>query len=45
MGSTNDQLMGRAQEVATETIEKVQDVAQEVRSTAKEEARAKGLTV
>ena len=37
--------MGRAQEVASETIEKVQDVAQEVKSTVTEEVRAKGLTV
>lgn len=45
MGSANDQLMGRAQQVASETLEKVQDVAQEVGSTVREEARSKGLTV
>ena len=45
MGAANAQVMGRAQEVASETMEKVQDVAQEVRTTVKEEAQAKGLTV
>ena len=45
MGKANQQVMGRAQEVASETIEKVQDVAQEVKSTVSEESRAKGLTV
>jgi len=45
MGRANHQVMGRAQEMAHDTIEKVQDVAQEVRTTVTEEARAKGLTV
>jgi len=45
MGSAHEQVMGRAQEIASETMEKVQDVAQEVRTTVKEEAEAKGLTV
>jgi ElaB/YqjD/DUF883 family membrane-anchored ribosome-binding protein len=45
LGKTNEQVMGRAQEVASETMEKVQDVAQEVKSTVTEEARSKGLTV
>ncbi|HZO27690.1 MAG TPA: DUF3618 domain-containing protein [Chloroflexota bacterium] len=45
MGAANAQVMGRAQEVASETMEKVQGVAQEVRTTVKEEAQAKGLTV
>jgi len=45
LGKANQQVMGRAQEVASETIEKVQDVAQEVKATASEEARSKGLTV
>ena len=44
-GSANRQVMHRAHEVASETMEKVQDVAQEVKSTASEEARAKGLTI
>jgi len=45
MGGASGQVMGRAQEVASETMEKVQDVAQEVRTTVKEEVQAKGLTV
>jgi ElaB/YqjD/DUF883 family membrane-anchored ribosome-binding protein/vacuolar-type H+-ATPase subunit H len=45
IGPADEQVMSRAQDMATETIEKVQDVAQEVRSTVKEEAQAKGLTV
>jgi len=45
LGKANQQVMHRAQEVASDTIEKVQDVAQEVKSTVSEEARAKGLTV
>jgi len=44
-GSANRQVMDRAHEVASETMEKVQDVAQEVKSTVSEGARAKGLTV
>jgi len=45
LGKANQQVMNRAQEVASDTMEKVQDVAQEVKSTVSEEARAKGLTV
>jgi ElaB/YqjD/DUF883 family membrane-anchored ribosome-binding protein len=45
MGSAHEQVMERAQEVASDTMEKVQGVAQEVRTTVGEEARAKGLTV
>jgi ElaB/YqjD/DUF883 family membrane-anchored ribosome-binding protein len=45
MGSANEQVMSRAQEVASETMEKVEGVAKEVRSTASEEARSQGLTV
>jgi ElaB/YqjD/DUF883 family membrane-anchored ribosome-binding protein len=45
MGAANAKVVGRAQEVASETMEKVQDVAQEVRTTVKEEVQAKGLTV
>jgi len=45
MGPAHEQVMDRAQEVASDTMEKVQGVAQEVRATVKEEAQAKGLTV
>jgi ElaB/YqjD/DUF883 family membrane-anchored ribosome-binding protein len=45
MGSARGQVMDRAQEVANQTIDKVQDVAREVRSTLKEEVQAKGLAV
>jgi ElaB/YqjD/DUF883 family membrane-anchored ribosome-binding protein len=45
MGTANEQVMSRAQDMASETMEKVQDVAQEVRTTLKEEVQAKGLTV
>jgi ElaB/YqjD/DUF883 family membrane-anchored ribosome-binding protein len=45
MGPAREQAMGRAQDVATETIEKVGDVVEEVRTTASEQAREKGLTV
>lgn len=45
MGEARDNLIGKAQEVAQETIEKVQGVAEEVQETAKTEARNQGLTV
>jgi len=56
MGSAHDQVMGRAQEVASDTMEKVQavagetmdkvqDAAKDVRSTLKEGAQSQGLTV
>ena len=45
MGKAHDQAMDKVQQVASDTIDKVEDVAQEVRSTAREEARSKGLTV
>ena len=45
MGTASDRAMGKVQQVASETIEKVEEVAQEVGSTAREEARSKGLTV
>ena len=45
LGKANQQVINRAQEVASDTVEKVRDVAHEVKSTASEEARAKGLTV
>jgi ElaB/YqjD/DUF883 family membrane-anchored ribosome-binding protein len=45
MGPAHDQAMERVQAVASETIDKVEDVAREVRSTVREEARSKGLTV
>jgi hypothetical protein len=43
MGSAHDQAMERVQQVANDTIDKVESVAQEVRSTVKEEARSQGL--
>jgi ElaB/YqjD/DUF883 family membrane-anchored ribosome-binding protein/vacuolar-type H+-ATPase subunit H len=45
LGQANQQVMSRAQSVASDTLEKVQDVAQEVKSTVTEEVREKGLTV
>jgi len=45
MGQAHDQAMERVQQVANDTIDKVGSVAQEVRSTVKEEARSQGLTV
>jgi len=45
MGQANDQAMRKVQKVASDTIDKVEDVAQEVRSTVREEAHSKGLTV
>jgi ElaB/YqjD/DUF883 family membrane-anchored ribosome-binding protein len=45
MGPVHDQAMDRVQQVANDTIDKVGSVAQEVRSTVKEEARSQGLTV
>lgn len=45
MGSANEKVMDRAQEAASEAMEKVQGVAKEVKSTVAEEARAQGLTV
>jgi ElaB/YqjD/DUF883 family membrane-anchored ribosome-binding protein len=48
MGEARDQLVGRAQELASDTIDKVQRVAGEVASdakeTVKEQAREQGLT-
>jgi ElaB/YqjD/DUF883 family membrane-anchored ribosome-binding protein len=45
MGRTRSKVVGRAQEMTSETVEKVQEVAQEVTSTAREEAKTRGLTV
>jgi len=45
MGKAHDQAMDRVQRVASDTIDKVEDVAQEVRTTIREEAQSKGLTV
>jgi len=45
MGQANDQAMKKVQKVASDTIDKVEDVAQEVRSTVREEVQSKGLTV
>jgi len=48
MGEARDNLVGRAQEVASDTMEKVQRVASEVtdeaKQTVKEQAREQGLT-
>jgi ElaB/YqjD/DUF883 family membrane-anchored ribosome-binding protein len=43
MGEARDTLVERTQEVAQETIGKVQQVAETVRDTAQEEARSQGL--
>ena len=45
IGPMRDRVMGRAQEVTDDTIEKVSSVAQEVQSTVTREARSQGLTV
>lgn len=45
MGKAHDQAMDKVQQVASDTMDKVEGVAQEVRSTAREEARSQGLTV
>jgi len=44
-GTTRDRVMGRAQHMTSEAMDKVQNVAQEVQATATNEARSQGLTV
>ena len=43
MGEARDMLVERAQELAQETIRKVQQVASEVQTTVQQEAQAQGL--
>jgi uncharacterized protein YjbJ (UPF0337 family) len=43
LGEARDTLVDRAQEVAHETVDKVQRVAESVTDTAKDEARGQGL--
>jgi len=45
LGTSRDRVMGRAQQMTSETMDKVQNVAQEVKTTATEQARSQGLTV
>jgi ElaB/YqjD/DUF883 family membrane-anchored ribosome-binding protein len=45
MGKTRDNLMGRAQSVTEDAVQKAQRVAEEVQNVAKTEAREQGLTV
>jgi ElaB/YqjD/DUF883 family membrane-anchored ribosome-binding protein len=45
VGATRDRMMGRAQRAASQAVDKVQSVAQEVQHTAGREAQARGLTV
>ena len=45
VGATRDQLMGKAQQAASQAVDKVESVAQEVQHTASREAQARGLTV
>lgn len=45
VGRSRDQMMGKAQQAASQAVDKVQSVAQEVQHTATREAQAQGLTV
>lgn len=45
IGASRDRVMGRAQRMTSEAMDKVQNVAQEVQATATNEARSQGLTV
>jgi len=45
LGSTRDQVMGRASQMTSDAMDKVQNVAQEVHTTVTQEARTQGLTV
>jgi hypothetical protein len=45
MGSTRDRVMGQAKDVTSQTMDKVQGLAQEVQTTVSEQAKAQGLTV
>jgi len=45
VGASRDRVMGKAQQAASDAVDKVQSVAQEVQHTANREAQAQGLTV
>jgi ElaB/YqjD/DUF883 family membrane-anchored ribosome-binding protein len=45
VGATRDRAMGRAQDMTSEAMDKVQNVAKEVQTTASKEAQNQGLTV
>jgi len=45
VGKSRDQMMGKAQRAASDAIDKVQGIADEVQHTATREAQAQGLTV
>ena len=45
VGASRDRLIGKAQQAASDAVDKVQSVAQEVQHTAGREAQAQGLTV
>jgi ElaB/YqjD/DUF883 family membrane-anchored ribosome-binding protein len=45
VGTTRDRVIGRAQHLTSEAMDKVQSVAQEVQATASKEAQSQGLTV
>ncbi len=45
LGTSRDRVMGQAQRVTSDALDKVQDVAQEVQTTVAKETKAQGLTV
>jgi len=45
IGASRDRVMGRAQQMTSDAMDKVQNIAQEVQTTATEQAKSQGLTV